>query len=194
MDSIKCVVVGDGAVGKTCMLISYAQNTFPEDYVPTVFDNYNANVMVEGRTVGLGLWDTAGQEDYDKLRPLSYPETHIFIVAFSVVNPSSYENVKSKWWPELQEHAPNVPMLLVGTKTDLREDPEFCKKLAAKSLHPITQAQGEALYKEIKAIGYRECSARTQVGLKEVFDEAVRAVLFPKVEKKQPQKKNCILI
>jgi small GTP-binding protein len=120
---IKCIVVGDGAIGKTCLLKSYTTNTFLQDSLPTVFDNYSVNLMVDSKQIDLGLWDTAGGEDFDRLRPLSYPMANVFLVCFSVVSPTSYESVAAKWIPELRHHAPNAPIILVGTKTDLRENP-----------------------------------------------------------------------
>nr|VZI42295.1 unnamed protein product [Spirometra erinaceieuropaei] len=185
--TLKCVVVGDGAVGKTCLLISYTTNRFPSEYVPTVFDNYAVTVMVGGDPMVLALFDTAGQEDYDRLRPLSYPQTDIFLICFSVVNPASFENAREKWYGELQHHCPNVPFLLVGTQSDLRDDPDTIEKLAKNKQKPLTPQQGEKLAREIGACKYLECSALTQKGLKDVFDEAILSGLQPNNKKPKPR-------
>jgi Ras-related C3 botulinum toxin substrate 1 len=193
LQAIKCVVVGDGAVGKTCLLISYTTNAFPGEYIPTVFDNYSANVMVDNRAINLGLWDTAGQEDYDRLRPLSYPQTDVFLICFSIASPPSFENARNKWNAEIMHHCPTVPKLLIGTKSDLRSDSDTLSRLADKRLMPIASEQGDRLAKEIGAHKYIECSARTQNGLKSVFDEAIRVVLNPPVTKKENKKGKCSL-
>ncbi|XP_010254428.1 PREDICTED: rac-like GTP-binding protein 3 isoform X1 [Nelumbo nucifera] len=198
---IKCVTVGDGAVGKTCMLICYTSNKFPTDYIPTVFDNFSANVVIEGTTVNLGLWDTAGQEDYNRLRPLSYRGADVFVLAFSLVSRASYENVLKKWIPELQHFAPGVPVVLAGTKlvyngfSDLREDRHYLAD--HPGLVPITTAQGEELRKQIGAAYYIECSSKTQQNVKAVFDAAIKVVIKPpqkQKEKKRKPQQGCSLL
>jgi len=175
--SAKCVVVGDGAVGKTCLLATYSRDEFPSEYVPTVFDNYETAVMMEGICYNLNLWDTAGQEEYDKLRHLSYPETDIFVVCFSTVDPDSYANVTARWIRELKEHCPDTPVLLVGTKIDLRNDERVISDLKLQGKKELELAQGQQLAREIKAVKYVECSALTQQGVKQVFDEALKIVI-----------------
>ena len=140
------------------------------------FDNYSASVMVDGKPISLGLWDTAGQEDYDRLRPLSYPQTDVFLICFSIVSPPSFDNVKAKWFPEIEHHAPNVPIILVGTKLDLRDDRATTDGLRSKRMEPVSFEQALSVAKDIRAHKYLECSALTQRNLKSVFDEAIRFV------------------
>lgn len=122
-------------------------------------------------TVPPDMFTLTGQEDYDRLRPLSYPQTDVFLVCFSVTSPASFENVKEKWFPEVRHHCPGVPCLIVGTQIDLRDDPQVLEKLARQKQRPVTPDQGERLARELGAVKYVECSALTQKGLKNVFDE-----------------------
>ena len=192
MLAIKCVVVGDGAVEKTCLLMSYANNTFPSQYVPTVFDNYSVTVNVGEEIYTLGLFDTAGQEEYERIRPLTFPQTDVFIVCFSIVRPSSFENIKEKWVPEITQHGPKgAPFILVGTQMDLREDSDILFKLTKSKEKPVAKEMGDRLAKQIHAAKYMECSALTQVGLKDIFDEAILLALEPP---KKPKKKSCTII
>jgi len=178
MRAIKCVVVGDSGVGKTCLLISHTGGAFPGENVPTVYDNLSINIIVDTKPVQLGIFDTAGREEsYDRMRPLSYPQTDVILCCFSVVQPISFENVRAKWCPEVSHYCPHTPIILVGLKVDLRPDSVSLDPLdSLKQPAPISFEQGLRMMQEIGAVKYMECSARTQIGLKEVFDEAARAV------------------
>jgi len=177
---VKIMVVGDKSVGKTCLLISYTTNSFPNEYVPTVFDNYTTKVTVDRKIVNLGLWDTAGAAEYDTIRPLSYPGTDVFIVCFDLLNPASFESVINKWEPEIAANvSPRPPIILVGTKADLKGNATAIASLTSANEEPIATEMGEQMKQEIGALRYLECSALTQEGLARVFDEAVRLALDP---------------
>ncbi|CAH02395.1 hypothetical protein KDRO_E06680 [Kluyveromyces lactis] len=195
----KLVIVGDGACGKTCLLIVFAKGKFPQVYVPTVFDNYVADVEVDGRRVELALWDTAGQEDYDRLRPLSYPDSNVVLICYSIDLPDSLENVMEKWISEVLHFCQGVPIILVGCKADLRNDPQVVEELRAQGLQPVSQAQAQEVADQIGAVDYIECSAKTGYGVREVFEAATRASLVGKQGKSKPKtksskKKKCVVL
>jgi|EP00029_Vermamoeba_vermiformis_P008236 Ras-related C3 botulinum toxin substrate 1 len=176
---VKVMVVGDAAVGKTCLLISYTTNSFPSDYIPTVFDNYNANTIVDNQAINLSLWDTAGSDEFNQLRPLSYPGTDVFLICYSIFSPESFANVMKKWVPEIRASCPDTPILLVGLKSDLRDKQDAIEGLKKSGQEPVSLAHAEGLSKELKAYKYLECSSLTQVGMADVFEEAVRCVINP---------------
>jgi len=185
---IKLVCVGDGAVGKTSVLIKFVDNEFSEEHIPTVFDNHAKFVQHGEKLINLSLWDTAGQEDYARLRPLSYPHTDVFLVCFSLTSEVSLKNVSQKWVPELQryikkyneEHGTTKvpPIVLVGNKMDIWDK----SKVPEASIKGVVD--GCDMIKS-----YKLCSARSGDGLEETFQEACKVALAstkPKVAKKQP--------
>lgn len=182
----KLVVVGDGACGKTCLLIVFSKDEFPEVYVPTVFETYVADIEVDNQQFQLALWDTAGQEDYDRLRPLSYPDTDVILMCFSVDSPDSLGNIYEKWIPEVKHFCPNVPIILVANKKDLRNDENTKNELSRMKLEPVKAEDGRAMAMRIGAYDYLECSARTKEGIWEVFETATRATL-----QKRPSSGDC---
>ncbi|KAH8912164.1 GTP-binding protein rho2 [Coniochaeta sp. PMI_546] len=174
----KLVIIGDGACGKTSLLSVFTLGYFPTHYIPTVFENYVTDCRVDGKSVQLALWDTAGQEDYERLRPLAYSKAHVILIGFSVDTPDSLDNVKHKWIEEATEKCPGVPIILVGLKKDLRSDPVAIDEMRKKSLRFVTEHDGEAVAREIGARKYLECSSLSGEGVDDVFEAATRAALL----------------
>ncbi|KAI6001033.1 P-loop containing nucleoside triphosphate hydrolase protein [Pisolithus orientalis] len=192
----KVVVCGDGACGKTSLLNVFTRGFFTQVYEPTVFENYVHDIWVDDQLVELSLWDTAGQEEFDRLRSLSYAETHVVMICFSVDNPVSLENVETKWIEEIVEHCPGVKLILVGEflafvrmsswemlkppaalKCDLRDDRNVAERLARHGLHSVQYEEGLAVARRIRASRYLECSSKHNRGVSEVFHEAARLSL-----------------
>lgn len=188
-ENLKLVVVGDGAVGKTSLLMAYLNGTFSNAYTPTVFENFTATIKTRNTEHKLLLCDTAGQEEYSRLRPLAYPKTNVFLLCCSVVLPDSFDNTRTTWLPELAHHCPSVPFILVGTKIDLREDIQYVKKMQQR---PVSREEGEKQARKMGAIKYIECSAKTQYNVKELFEEALIVALKGPI--KIAKKKQCVLL
>ncbi|AWP05135.1 putative rho-related GTP-binding protein RhoU-like [Scophthalmus maximus] len=172
---VNCVLVGDGAVGKTSLVVSYTTNGYPTEYVPTAFDNFTVMVVVDGKPVRLQLCDMAGQDELDRLRPLCYKNADVFLLCYSVVRPCSFRNLIERWVPEIRQHCPDAPLVLVGTQVDLKEDVQVLIHLAQNQQRPVDAEEGRRLAQELGAVGFAECSALTQKNLKDAFDSAILA-------------------
>lgn len=173
----KLVIVGDGACGKTSLLCVFAMGEFPQEYEPTIFENYVAEIRLDGKAVQLALWDTAGQEEYERLRPLSYSQAHVILIAFAIDTPDSLENVQVKWMEEVRQICgPSVPVLLVGCKKDLRED-ALAKGRPIQGQF-VERQQAKQIAAQIGARSYFECSALKNQGVDAVFEAATRAAML----------------
>lgn len=168
--SVKCVLVGDSAVGKTALLVRFTSETFPDTYVPTVFENTGVEVYMDGVQISLGLWDTAGNDNFKLIRPRSYAQADVVLLCYSVANPNSLANVQHKWMAEVRENLPKVPVLVVATQTDLREVGTYRGSC-------ISAAEGKRMAHEVHAKGYLECSSLSNRGVQQVFECAVRTAV-----------------
>jgi len=187
---IKVVFVGDRESSKTELLMSIVYGHYPSDYVPTVFDCSNVIVKIGKWEFTLGLWDTSGSEPYDKLRPLSYPGTNVFVLCFSVQHKLTFKNIKSRWMPEVRKFC-NVPVVLCATQVEERENSKSVIKLE----------DGKAMAKEINAVVYVETSAKKMVGVNDILHSIVYAYISDIFQKDsiQPQmqnnqKKSCVVM
>uniref|UniRef100_A0A7S3PEH3 Uncharacterized protein n=2 Tax=Aplanochytrium stocchinoi TaxID=215587 RepID=A0A7S3PEH3_9STRA len=168
---IKCVIVGDGGIGKTSLVSVYTSGKFPVGYIPTIMDSYAAKVKVKGEDVTLDIWDTAGQEDFSSIRSLSYPNASVMVLCYSTTLRASFENIESVWLGEVLEYCPGVPFILCGTKADMVNDetPEY-----------IPPEEAEDMCKKIKAYTSLQCSAKTMTNVQKVFQQCIICVMSPK--------------
>ncbi|KAG2003845.1 hypothetical protein GB937_009337 [Aspergillus fischeri] len=185
---MKFVFVGDGACGKTCLLIRASKGVMPEVYVPTVFENYVCQVQAYGESVEVALWDTAGQEDYDRLRSLAYPDSDGVFICFAVDSPDSLDNAQEKWIREVLHFCKEVPVFLLGCKNDLRDDPSTIGDLLKTSQYPVKSAVAEEVGRGLGAVEYFDCSAKTGDGVDVALEKAVRHVLHGELAQKKGRK------
>jgi GTPase SAR1 family protein len=194
MKHIRCGLVGSDQHAQFELLVTFTTNAFPGEYSALMIDNFSANFHLEGYQINMPLYGTPSGDDSKSLRPLNYPSTDVFIVTFSLVQPQSLEEVQTIWVPEIREHCPAAPYILVGLHSDRRyqcqSKPDECR---AKGWEAVPDAKAEAMKKAIGARDYLDCSARIQYNVKEVFESAAKAVLHPeelKLEKKKKEKKD----
>ena len=168
--------LGDKGVGKTCLVLRFIEGHFNVRQQSTIgaFFLTKRIATQEGHSAKIQIWDTAGQEDYDRLRPLSYSSTDVFLVCYSVNEPTSFQNVEKKWLSELRDYAPDVPIVLVATKNDLRGDPSSVAELATRAQRMVSSSEGADFAVRSQVSAFAECSAVTLEGVRGVFDTAVR--------------------
>lgn len=182
----KLVIVGDGCCGKTSLLTVFKSGKFPEDHIPTIFETDIAKLRFSDEDfirkekveeIEFSLWDTAGQESYDRLRPLSYPSSDVVLICFAIDSPDSLANVEVQWAKEVKHFCKGVPVILVGNKIDLRGDQSMVASLAKKNQVPVSTEKTKAMATKINAYAYVECSAKIQQGVQDVFETAAKAAL-----------------
>ncbi|CAE6455058.1 unnamed protein product [Rhizoctonia solani] len=208
----KIVVCGDGGCGKTSLLNVFTRGFFTQVYEPTVFENYVQDVKVDDQMVELSLWDTAGQEDFDRLRK---PPQRLFVtmvlIEVKVDNPISLENVESKWIEEVLEVGTIALSLYFALNTlfavalprsedsltlkcDLRDDHVVRDRLSRFGSRPVIYEEGLAVARRIRASRYLECSSKYNRGVTEVFNESARVSISRPKAQAPSSRSGCVVM
>lgn len=180
MRHLKIKVVGDVSVGKTSFLTRWYYENFPdhddsplfpgrERMLPSVQDTFFTNMTMDRESFVLTFWDTLCGADFQKLRPLEYEDTDVFLVFFDIAKPTSFQNVSTVWVPELEHYMPETPILVVGNKTDLRTSSNAPDGL-------ISVSKGQELADRLRTC-YCESSIVTGEGVHAVINTAVRLAI-----------------
>ncbi|KAH7818083.1 Rac2e, Rho family GTPase [Monocercomonoides exilis] len=185
--NINCVLIGDASSEKTDVLTSYRKLKLPDDYIATVFDYYESQQVVDGKTVHLNFWDSAGKEEYDRLKSLGFPDADVFIIFFSISDPVSFQNVEVKYIPEIKKFIEGIPVIIVGTKADLRESPPEGVKL-------VQTEDAEQMVERLGLTAYVECSAKAQQNLSKVFELAAHYVLKKNQQQETKKSGKCTIL
>ncbi|XP_078461948.1 rho-related GTP-binding protein RhoN-like [Lampetra planeri] len=174
----KVVVIGDSQCGKTALLHVFAKDSYPQTYIPTVFENYTASFEIEKQRIELNMWDTSGAPYYDNVRPLAYPDSDVVLICYDVARPETLDSVLKKWRVESHEFGASTKVLLIGCKADLRADLQTLLELSKQRCIPVTQEQGAAVARQLGAAAYVECSAKlSEDSVRDVFHMATLAAL-----------------
>ncbi|ODM98376.1 Ras-like GTP-binding protein RhoL, partial [Orchesella cincta] len=181
----KIMLVGDGMVGKSAICKSYINKTPYLAYQPTISETHEITVSIHKKDYLVILWDTNAGEEWDGLRIQDYKNTDCFILCYAINDPTSLSNVETRWILELRKHCPNVPVLLVGTKTDIR----------TPSNRWISEEEGDILKTKVKAEGFIECSSKSIASIEGVFILAVSiAEKYRESETQSNSRRLCLIL
>ncbi|XP_013781435.1 rho-related GTP-binding protein RhoE-like [Limulus polyphemus] len=176
--SCKIVLVGDSRCGKTALIHRFTNDNFLEVYTPTGFERYTTSYEVGDYTINFTVWDTSGARAYNTVRPLAYKDANVFFLCFFISEPDSLENTVYRWYPEVRDHSPNVPVLLCGCQSDLRTDSDTLTSLAKRKKSPVSSEQALVVSRQIGATTYVETSSRLSGrSVQDAFEVASLAAL-----------------
>ncbi|ELP84970.1 Rho GTPase, putative [Entamoeba invadens IP1] len=174
MKLVKCFFIGDGTVGKTSIILRYSLGVFKNYYLPTVLETTCFNVFVKNEKIELWVCDVIEQDDYMNRLPMLYNGIDLFVVCYSVVDVNSFEHVVTKWKSNIEYYSPNTPLMLLGTKIDLREENKKVVKPIQNKVNWISTEQGINKAKEIKAVLFMECSSLTGFNITTLFQNIAK--------------------